>query len=186
MYQISHTSCSSFSCRKHPTMHGFFTFILLFHTALVLYTCKIIPGYHLGHANQTQTVCRVSTALQKTITEENSCFSYIKCNKTNCPSSESNLEALEGSEFTKAQWSMLEGSDITQYKTRLPVRNSPGDSKSTTQQLIPPAWFVFTLESTCMQKTTQEYTNTGIFRYKLFWWLETHLTLHLTANLKPH
>lgn len=137
--------CSSFSCRKHSIMWGFFVFILLFHTGLVLYTCKIIPGYPLGHANQTHTVCTVSTALQKTITVENICFSYIKCNKTNCPSEESNLEALEGSEFTKAQWSMLEGSDITQYKTRLLVRNSTGDSKYTTQQPISPACFLFTV-----------------------------------------
>lgn len=63
-------------------MRGFFVFILLFYTGLILYTCKIIPGYHLGHANQTHTVCRVTTALKKTITElqENICFSYIKCN----------------------------------------------------------------------------------------------------------
>lgn len=76
LYQISHIPCSSFSYRKHPIMQGFFVFILLF------YTCKIIPGYHLGHANQTHTVCRVTTALKKTITElqENICFSYIKCN----------------------------------------------------------------------------------------------------------
>lgn len=82
LYQISHISCSSFSYRKHPIMRAFFVIILVFHTGLVLYTCKIIPGYHLGHANQTHTVCRVTTALKKTITElqENICFSYIKCN----------------------------------------------------------------------------------------------------------
>lgn len=82
LYHISHVSCSSFSYRKHPMMRGFFVFLLLFFTGLVLYTCKIIPGYHLGHANQTHTVCRATTTLKKTITElqENICFSYIKCN----------------------------------------------------------------------------------------------------------
>lgn len=81
-YQISPIPCSCFSDRKHPITRGFFVFILFFHTGLVPYTWKIVPGYHLGHANQTHMVCRVITALKKTITElqENICFSYIKYN----------------------------------------------------------------------------------------------------------
>lgn len=82
LYQISHISCSSFSYRKHPIMQGFFVFILFFYTGVVLYTCKIITGYHLRHANQTHTICRVTIVLKKITTEleENIRFSYIKCN----------------------------------------------------------------------------------------------------------